>query len=63
MWQEHLRSVGVDIGRHELLEGFKVNCDLFEFGMILNAKGGCWEDALFGQSRGGGKSFMGDILY
>lgn len=34
-------SVGVDIGRHELLEGFKVNCDLFEFDMILNAKGGC----------------------
>lgn len=45
--------MGVDIGRHELLEGFKVNCDLFEFDMILNAKGGCWEDALFGQSRGG----------
>lgn len=32
-------------GRHELLEGFKVNCDLFEFDMVLHAKGGCWEDA------------------
>ena len=47
--------MGVDIGTHELLEGFKVNCDLFEFDMILNATGGCWEDALFGQSRGGEK--------
>lgn len=47
--------MGVDVGRHELLEGFKVNCDLFEFDMILNAKGGRWEGALFGQSRGGEK--------
>lgn len=44
--------MGVDVGRHELLEGFKVNCDLFEFDTILNARGGCWEGALFGQSRG-----------
>lgn len=44
--------MGVDVGRHELLEGFKVNCDLFEFDVILSAKGGCWEATLFGQSRG-----------
>lgn len=44
--------MGVDVGRHELLEAFKANCDLFEFDMILNAKGGCREGALFGQSRG-----------
>lgn len=44
--------MGVDAGRHELLEGFKVNCDLFEFDVILSAKGGCWEATLFGQSRG-----------
>ena len=50
-----MKGVGVDVGRHELLEGFKVNCDLFEFDMILNVKGGCWEGALFGQSRGGKK--------
>lgn len=43
--------MGVDVGRCELLQGFKVNCDFFEFDMILNAKGGCWEGALFGQSR------------
>lgn len=47
--------MGVDVGRHELLEGFKVNCDLFEFDMILNVKGRHWEGALFGQSRGGEK--------
>lgn len=55
MWQEQLKSVGVDVGRHELLEGFKVNCDLFEFDMILNVKGRRWEGAWFGQSRGGEK--------
>lgn len=44
--------MGVDVGRHELLEGFKVNCGLFEFDVILSAKGGCWEATLFGQSRG-----------
>lgn len=54
--------MGVDVGRHELLEGFKVNCDLFELDMILNAKGGGWEGAFLGQSRGGKKSFRGDIL-
>lgn len=47
--------MGVDVGRCELLQGFKVNCDFFEFDMILNAKGGCWEGALFGQSRDGEK--------
>lgn len=31
MRQEQLTSVEVDVGRHALLEGFKVNCDLFEF--------------------------------
>lgn len=46
--------MGVDVDRHELLEGFKVSCDFFEFD-ILHAKGGCWEGALFGQSRGGKK--------
>lgn len=35
--------MGVDVGRHEVLEGFKVNCDLFGLDIILNAKGGCWE--------------------
>lgn len=54
--------MGVDVGRHELLEGFKVNCDLFELDMILNAKGGGWEGAFLGQTRGGKKSFRGDIL-
>lgn len=43
--------MGADVGRHELLGGFKVNCDLFEFDMVLSAKGGCREGALFGQSR------------
>ena len=38
--QERLKSVGVDVGRHEGLEGFTVNCDLFEFDGMLNAKGG-----------------------
>lgn len=47
--------MGVDVGRYELLEGFKANCDLFEFDMILNVKGRCWEGAVFGQSRGGKK--------
>lgn len=50
--------MGVDIGRHELLEGVRVKCDLFEFDMILNAKGGCWEGALFGQSRDWGENVL-----
>lgn len=45
-------GVGVDVGRHELLEGLKVTCGLFEPDMLLSARGGCWESALFGQSRG-----------
>jgi len=53
--------VGVDIGRHELLEGFKVNCDLFEFDMILNATGGLG-GCITWSKQGWGKSFMGDIL-
>lgn len=62
MWQEQLKSVGVDVGRHELLEGFKVNCDLFEFDMILNAKGGCGGGCIIWSKQGWGKSFRGDIL-
>jgi hypothetical protein len=36
--QEQLKAVGVDVGRHELLEGLKVNCDLFESDMLLSAR-------------------------
>lgn len=38
MRQEQLKAVGVDVGRHELLEGLKVNCDLFESDMLLSAR-------------------------
>lgn len=30
-------GVGVDVGRHELLEGLKVTCGLFEPDMLLSA--------------------------
>ena len=49
--------MGVDVGRHELLEGFKVNCDLFEFDMILNAKGGRWATVHYLVKAGVGKKF------
>lgn len=53
--QEQLKGVGVDVGRRELLEGLKVNCGLFESDILLRARGGCRESALFGQSRAEGK--------
>lgn len=52
MQQEQLKGVGVDVGRHELLEGLKVNCDLFESDMLLSARGGCWEKCIIWSKQG-----------